>query len=104
MDGVNLFTLVLARVFEGELGNTSAGLLGHDLQALDHARHNFVLQSGVETFGVFAHDDQIDVWIARGNMRQIADRPEVCVKLKLFPQRDVNAGKAASHGRSDRTF
>ena len=36
-------------------------LLGDDLEALDHARDDLVLEAGVEVLGVLADDDQVDV-------------------------------------------
>ena len=36
-------------------------LLGDDLQALDDAGHDLVLEAGVEILGVLADDDEIDV-------------------------------------------
>ena len=36
------------------------GLLGDDLQALDDARHDLVLEPRVEVLGVLAHDDDVD--------------------------------------------
>ena len=38
--------------------------LGDDLQALDHAGHDLVLEAGVEILGVLAHDDEIDALVA----------------------------------------
>ena len=92
------------RVFEGKPGDARGGLLGDDLQALDHAGHNFVLDARVQSLGVFAHHHQIDAGIARGHRRQIADGPEVGEQLKLLAQRHVDAGKAAADGRRHRAF
>src|SRR3954468_28155 len=50
----------LARVLERELRDPRRGLLGDDLDALDNAGDDLVLEPGIEVFGVFADDDQID--------------------------------------------
>ena len=34
--------------------------LGDDLQALDDARHDFVLEAGVQVLGVLADDHEVD--------------------------------------------
>ena len=90
--------LVLARILEGKLCDARGRLLGDDLQALDHARHHFVFQAGVQAFGILAHDDEIDIRIARGNVRQIPDGPEVRVQLELLAQRDIDAGNPPPTG------
>ena len=88
--------LVLARVFEGKARDAGGSFLGDDLQALDHPGNDFVLDAGVKSLGIFADDDQIDIGIARRNVRQIAHRTEVRVKLELLPQLHVDAGKASA--------
>ena len=104
MDGVNLFALVLAGILEGELGDTRGSLFGNDFQTLDYARHNLVLKAGVKAFSILADDDEVDIRIARGDMRQVPYGTEVSVKFKFLSQRDVNARETASHGRCDRTL
>ena len=102
MDGVNFLALVLARIFKGELGDPGGSFFGDDLQALDHAGNHFMLKSGIKTLGIFADDDKVHIGIARGNMRQVSNGPEVGVQLKLLAQRDVDAGKTAPHRRRHR--
>src|SRR6202041_3109599 len=46
---------------------------------------------------VFAHDDQVYIRIARGNVGQIANGTEVGVELEFLAQRDVDAGKTAAN-------
>ena len=84
VDGVNLLALVLAGVLESETRNASGRFLGDDLQALDHAGDNFVLDAGVKALRVFAHDDQVDVRITGRNVRQVANGTEVGIELKLL--------------------
>ncbi len=104
MNGVDFLALVLARILEGEAGDAGGGLLGDDLEALDHARHHFMLDARVQALGVFAHDDQVDIRIAGRDMRQVADGAEIRVQLKALAQLHVDAGKAAADGRGHRTF
>ena len=48
-------------VGEGEFGDARRRALGDDLEALDDARHDFVLETRIEIFGVLANDDQVDI-------------------------------------------
>ena len=102
MNGVDFLALVLARVFKRKARDARRSLLGDDLQALHHARHHFVLESRIKALSIFANNHQVHIRIARRNMRQIAHRPEVRVKLKLLAQLHVDAGKASANRRSDR--
>ena len=69
VDGVNLLAMHAARVLEGEPGDARGSLFGDDLQALDHAGHDFMLDARVQSLGIFANDDQIDAGVARGHAR-----------------------------------
>ena len=55
-------------------GDPRRRALGDDLQALDDARHDFVLEAGVEILGVLAHDDQVDALKPR-RRRPAGSRP-----------------------------
>ena len=77
-------------------------LLGDDLQALDHAGHDLVLEPGVEILGVLADDDQVDVGEAARDARQVPHRPEVGVEVERLAQPDVDAGEAFADRRRDR--
>ena len=48
-------------VVERELARSASTPLGDDLQALDDARDDLVLEAGVEVLGVLADDHEIDV-------------------------------------------
>ena len=104
MDGVDFLALIFAGVRKGEFGNPRGSFFRNDLQAFDHSGHDLMFQTGVKTFCVLAHDDQVHVGIASGDMRQIPDRPEIRVQVKLFAQRYVDAGKAAADRRGHRAF
>src|SRR5437667_449506 len=58
-------------------------------------------QPGIKTLRILPHDNQIHIRIPRRNMRQIPNRPEVRVKIKLLAQRHVDAGEASTHRCSD---
>src|SRR2546430_3233816 len=81
MDGVNPLALVLARIFKGKSRNAGRGFFRDDLQTLHHPGNDFVLDPGIQALSIFADDDQIDVGIARGNVRQVTDGSKVSVKL-----------------------
>src|SRR5262250_1529033 len=101
---VDLLAMVPARVLKSEFRDARAGLFGHDLQALDHAGDDLMFQSRVEPFGVFANDNQIDVGISCGNVRQVPDGSEVRIEFELLAQGDIDAREASTHGRCDWTF
>ncbi len=102
VDGMNFLAAVLARVFEGELGDACRAFFRDDLDALDYAGNDLVLQANVFAFGVFAHDDEVDVGELGFESWQILDRSEVCEEVELFAQRDVDALEAAADGRGYR--
>ena len=63
-----------------------------------------MLDAGVQAFGVLADDDQVNIGIAGGDSRQIADRPEVGEQLELLAQRDIDAGESAADRRGYRAL
>ena len=79
-------------------------LLGDDLQALDDAGHDDVLEAGVEVLGVLADDDEVDACEARRHRRQVPDRPQVGVEIERLAQADVDAGEALADRRRDRAL
>src|SRR6266702_1041346 len=104
VDGVNLLALILASVFKSKAGDAIGSLLGDDLQTLHNARNNFVFKSGIKSLRILPDDDEINVRIASGDMRQIANGAEIRIKLEALAQFDINAGKAATDRRSYRTL
>ncbi len=88
---MNLLALVLTRILEGETGNARRRLFGDDLQTLNDARNDLVLDPRIETLGVLAEDDEVNIRITRRNVRQVPDRPEICEQLELLPQLYVDA-------------
>src|SRR5208282_2778027 len=101
---MDFLTLVFAGVLEGEARDAGGGLFADDLDALDHSGDDFVFDAGVKAFGIFANYDQIDAGVARGNMRQVADGPEVGKEFEALAQLDVDTGEAAANGRCNRAL
>src|SRR5208282_586671 len=101
---MNFLALVLAGVLEGETRDAGGSFFGDDLDALDYSGDNFVFDAGVKSLGIFAHDDQVHAWVAGGNVREVANRPEVGEEFKALAQFDVDAGEAATDGRSHRAL
>src|SRR2546429_5824264 len=104
VDGVNLLAVILASVFKSKAGDAIGSLLGDDFQTLHNARNNFVFKSGIKSLRILPDDDEINVRIASGDMRQIANGAEIRIKLEALAQFDINAGKAATDRRSYRTL
>src|SRR5581483_3310581 len=88
----------------GEAGDARGSLGGDDLQALDDAGHDLVLDAGVKAFGVFANDNEVDVGITRRNVRKISYGPEVRVQLEAFAQGDIDAGEAPADRGGNRSL
>ena len=101
---MDLLAFVLARIVESETRDAGGGFRGDDLQALDHAGNNFMLDAGIKALGIFANDDQVNIRIASRNVRKIANGPEVCVEFEALAQLDINAGKAAADRGGDWTL
>ena len=101
---MNFLALILARVFKREARDAGGSFFGDDLDALDHSRDNFVFDAGVKPLGIFADDDQVDARIARGNVRKVANWPEVGEEFEALAQFDVDARKAATDWGCDRAL
>ncbi len=104
VDAGDAFAALADRGVEGEAADQLGRRLADHAQALDHAGDHFVLQSAVEAFGVFADDDQVDVFVARGHAGDRTGRAVVGVELEFLPHLDVDAAEAGAAGRSGRAF
>ena len=104
VDGVNFLAAVFLGVLEGELGDAGGGDFGDDFQAFDDAGNDFVLEAGVEIFGVFADQDDVDVFKSRFHAGEILHRAEVGVEIQSLAQGDVDAGGAAGDGGAGGAF
>ena len=67
MDGMNLLASVFAGIFEGEARDARGSFFRDDLQRLNHAGHDFVLDAAVFALSILAHNDEVHVGIARGD-------------------------------------
>jgi len=74
---VDLLALIVPRIRNANLAIRVEAFLSNDLQALDDPGHHLMFQARVKTLRVLTHDDQVYIGIARRNMRQITDWPEV---------------------------
>lgn len=61
VDASDSVPTVLSSVLEGVLANVSGGGISNELDGLDDAWNNFVLDSRVFTFSVFSDGDNVDV-------------------------------------------
>src|SRR6202171_3241966 len=96
---MNFFSIHTPRILECKPANARRSLFGDDLKTFDDARNDHMLQSVIEIFRIFSHDNNIDVLKACFNSRQILDWPQVGEKLETFSQCHVNAWRAAGDGR-----
>jgi len=61
VDASDSVPTVLSSVLEGVLANVSGGGISNELDGLDDAWDDFVLDSRVFTFSVFSDGDNVDV-------------------------------------------
>ena len=104
VDGMNLFTAMLARELEGGFCNACRPLLGDDLERLHHAGEDSDLQTRVQVFGVLAEDHHVNVRVVGLDAGQRLHRPEAGVQVVLLAQRHVDGRKAATDGRCRGSF
>ena len=91
-------------MLEGEPRDARRRLLGDDLQALDHAGNDLVLEARVEILGVLADDDEVDALKAARDALEVLDRPQVGVEVERLAQPDVDAGEPFADRRRDRSL
>src|SRR5205807_9840996 len=77
VNGMYFLALVLAGVLKSNAGDARGSLVGDDFQAFHHAGDDFMFDSGIGPFSIFANDDEVDIGIAGWNVRQIPDGTEV---------------------------
>jgi hypothetical protein len=104
VDGRHLSAPLPARVLEGELRDARRGLRRDDLDALDDARHDDVLDARIQVLRVLTHDHEIEFRIPRRHVRQRPHGPQVRVEIERLAQADVDGGEALADGRRDRAF
>ena len=80
----DLFSTIDDGVVESKLGNARRGFFRDDFQTFHDTRHHFVLDTRVLAFGVFAHHDQVDIFIARLDPGKIFNWPEISVEIETL--------------------
>ena len=76
------FAAVFFGIGEGEFCDFRVSFFRADFETLHHPRHDLMLDAGVESLGILADDDQVDVLIARFHTRQIFNRPQIGVEIE----------------------
>ena len=84
MDGVNFLSAFAFGVLESEVRDLRGCFFRDDLQAFDDAGNDFVFQSGIEIFRIFANQNDIHVFKTRFHSGKILDRPDIGVKIERF--------------------
>src|SRR5215470_20255436 len=98
---MDFLATVFAGVLKRKLRNTRRSLRGDDLQTLHYSGNDFMLDPRVKPFCVFAEDDQVDVGVARGYVRKVLHRTEICEQFKPLAQLNVDAGESPADRRRD---
>src|SRR6266568_167901 len=101
VDGVDLFAAMLARVFKCEFSDAGRTFFGDDLDAFNDAGDDFMLQSDVFSFGVFADDDEVDTGPFGFEAGKILDGAKVGEEVELLAEGDVDAFEATANGGGD---
>lgn len=81
-------------ILESVSGDVLAGCPGNDLEVLDDARHDFVLEPAVLSLGVFSDGDDINILVWGVDALKAFARPDIRVQLELLPQGHVQGPEA----------
>jgi len=65
VDGVNFLAAFFFGVGKSETRDACRSFFGDDFQAFDDSWHDFVLQTGIQVFGILADNHHIDVVVSR---------------------------------------
>src|SRR6185436_9772128 len=82
-------------------GNASRCFLRDDFQTFDYTRNHHMLQTCIQTLGIFPNDHQIEFRITTGHIWQSADRTHVGIKIERLAQTNIYRGEAFADGRGD---
>ena len=104
MHGGHPLAAVAACIVERELRDARGGFERDDLKALDDTGHHFVLESRIQILGILADDDEVHAVVARGDRRNVPNRPQVGEELQRLAQADVHAREPAANRGRQRTF
>ena len=104
VDGRDAPASVAPGVLEGVARDARGGGLGDDLEGLDDARHDDVLEARVEVLGVLADDDEVHVLEAARDPGDVPDGAQVRVEVERLPQPHVDRREPLADRRSDGTL
>ena len=104
MEDGDAFTVAFGGIFEGVAGDARAGGFGGDFEAGDDAGHDFVFDAAVEALGVFANDDQVNIFVAGFDTGESADGSDGGVEAEFLAELDVDGFEALADGRGDGAF
>lgn len=96
----NLLTVVGKSKGEGKLGNAFRLFASDDLERLDNAIDRLVLEARVLALGVLTNDAEIDVLVARLVARDVLEKDNRGVDVKLLTKGDVEGAMTRSLDRS----
>ena len=96
----------LARILEGRLRDPQRGSSRDHFESRDHVLHHFMLQAGVQVFGILSknHHVDFDVGEARLHTRKRAHRAHVGKQVERLAQCDVHAGETTRDRGRHRAF
>src|SRR5262245_64388732 len=86
------------RPLESEMEESPARCFGDHLDALDDARHNLVLDRGVEVFSQFADNEQIDALESGRQAAQVPKRPYRGEQAELAAKLHVEIARRRAGG------
>lgn len=89
VDGSDEFSVVLLCVVESKSGDSFGLVLGDDLQGFDDTWDGLVFQTGVFCFGVFSHQNEINVVQLGRNAFNVLDEDEGSVDVKFLSEGNV---------------
>lgn len=101
MDGADLFAANVAGVLEGIAQDTLRGVAGDELDALDDAVDDNVLDARVFALCVFADQDRVDVVVGRLVAGNGAAGAHVGEEVEGAAQRQVERDVALANGRGE---
>jgi len=94
-------SLVVDGVLEGELGDLSAGLLGNELDTLDDAWNDLVLDTGVLALGVLSNGDQVDILVGGWEALEADAWSHVGVEAEGLSEHQVHTWVAGTDWRAE---
>ena len=119
MDASDSVPTVLSSIFESVSADVSGSGVSDELDRLDDAGNDFVLNAGVFTFGVFSDGDDVDIFVlglmADDGLKRRLDKghckdasylawSDVGVKTESLSEHEVHGGMTSANGGSKGTL